>query len=98
MWLDFDLAPVDHMQDVELSLAVRDAYGNAIIALAPGALRATATGAEGATDFQAAEVGICSLAYSSSNSPHLASCYMHGWTMHTVLEILQVLSHRHAEG
>jgi hypothetical protein len=43
-------------QDVELSLAVRDGYGNAVIDLPPGALRAVATGAEGATHFQAAEV------------------------------------------
>ena len=50
-------------QDVELSVAVRDGYGNAIINLPPGALRAVATGVDGATHFAAAEVdlhpGIC---------------------------------------
>ena len=45
------------VQDVELSLALRDAYGNAIVDLESGALRAVATGAHGAVHFQAYEVG-----------------------------------------
>lgn len=43
-------------QDVEISLAARDAYGNAIVDMEPAALRATATGLDGAVHFQALEV------------------------------------------
>ena len=43
-------------QDVEIALAARDAYGNAVVDMEPSALRAAATGAAGAVRFQAVEV------------------------------------------
>lgn len=43
-------------QDVEIALAARDAYGNAVADMAPGGLRAVATDAAGAVRFQAVEV------------------------------------------
>ena len=43
-------------QEVEIALAARDAYGNAVVDMEPGALRAAATGASGAVRFQAVEV------------------------------------------
>jgi hypothetical protein len=44
-------------QDVEISLAARDAYGNAVADMEPAALRATATGSDALVQFQALEVG-----------------------------------------
>ncbi|CAL8470626.1 g10168 [Coccomyxa elongata] len=43
-------------QDVEIALAARDAYGNAVVDMEPSALRAAATGTAGAVRFQAVEV------------------------------------------
>lgn len=44
-------------QEVEIALAARDAYGNAVVQMEPGSLRAAATCASGAVSFQAVEVG-----------------------------------------
>ncbi len=54
---------------MELSLALRDAYGNAIVDLEPGAVRAVATGAHGAVHFQAYEVLLA-----ASSLPRHVSC------------------------
>ena len=43
-------------QDVEIALAARDAYGNAVVDMEPSALRAAADGTAGAVRFQAVEV------------------------------------------
>jgi hypothetical protein len=72
-------------QDVEVSLAARDAYGNAIVDMDPVALRATATGCECAVQFQAVEVKPPSACLpSKAYSPHspwqwlAGGCLLHG--------------------